>query len=80
MTFQRHPELGSANLYLFLRVTVQELRDEVAQRDTQAQPNLKVPAQSRPPKVAKPAPTPKPKPSPKARTKTPRSITPDPFG
>ena len=80
MTFQRQPELGSANLYLFLRVTVQELRDEVAQRDTQAQPNLKVPAQLRPPKVAKPAPTPKPKPSPKARTKTPRSITPDPFG
>ena len=38
MTFQRQPDLGSANLYLFLRVAVQELRDEVAQRDTQASP------------------------------------------
>jgi len=67
MTFEGQPVAGSPNLYLFLKVTVQELRDEVTERDAQAQPDLKVPAQPRPAKPATPAakPTAKPKAKPK---------------
>ena len=61
MTFEGQPAANNPNLYLFLKVAVQELRDEVSERDAQAQPDLKSPARPRPAKAAKPAAQPKPK-------------------
>jgi len=56
MTYVSEPEPGQANLYLFLKVSVQELRDDVIRREPVSQP-------------IKPEPDSKPKPEADAKAK-----------
>jgi len=69
MTFESQPKPGEPNLYLFLTASVQELRDDVARRDPEAQPDAKVSASP----ARDPIPASAPRPSAKSSKKAPPS-------
>ena len=40
MTFEGQPALGQPGLYLFVKASVQELRDDATERSTSAEPGV----------------------------------------